>query len=295
MKAFVLSAFCFVASALFFFFSSNEYQNPPSNQQQPVSTKIFGWSSDWHLILLLFLLLISYGIHQKQTNCLVLDVCLISLMLGSFFSYSLLLALHDSAPQLRPLFCYIALMCVFHFLEFLLTAMFHSHSLSISSFLLNQSKEYVIAFVASVSEYLIEVYLIEDLKNIQSIFWTGLTVCVTGDLLRKAAMVQAGVNFTHLLQYSRRSNHKLVTDGFYGVVRHPTYTGWCLFAVSSQVMLINPLCTVLFTYAAFVFFSERVEEEELLLISFFGKEYIKYKSQVPSGLPFIKGPQLMSS
>ena len=56
-----------------------------------------------------------------------------------------------------------------------------------------------------------------------------------------------------------------------------------------QVLLCNPICVVAYTLASWRFFRERIEEEEITLIHFFGEEYLAYKRRVPSGLPFIPG------
>lgn len=56
-----------------------------------------------------------------------------------------------------------------------------------------------------------------------------------------------------------------------------------------QVLLCNPICVVGYALASWRFFRERIEEEEITLIHFFGEEYLEYKRKVPSGLPFIKG------
>jgi len=280
MKSYILGWFSFFTGALSIGYFSN--------------LLLFNFPEYPHgcLFLPLLLFLLTVFIHHRRTS-LTLTIVIISSMLGSWLMFSLLFIIQNSTSSLVPLMTYISLMCTFHFLEFLLTAIFHPQALNITSFLLNQSNEYIIAFMASVAEYLIECYFFGSWKTVRPIFWFGFTICVCGDLFRKAAMIQAGTNFTHLVQYSRRSNHKLVTDGVYSYVRHPTYTGWYLFSVFSQVMMLNPICIVLFSYAAFLFFSERVEEEEELLISFFGSEYVRYKSKVPSGLPFIKGAQIM--
>lgn len=59
--------------------------------------------------------------------------------------------------------------------------------------------------------------------------------------------------------------------------------------VCPQVLLCNPVCVVGYALASWRFFRERIEEEEITLIHFFGEEYLEYKRKVPSGLPFIKG------
>ena len=45
--------------------------------------------------------------------------------------------------------------------------------------------------------------------------YAGLALLVAGEGLRKAAILQAGRNFTHRLALKRREGHELVTSGVY--------------------------------------------------------------------------------
>jgi protein-S-isoprenylcysteine O-methyltransferase len=45
-------------------------------------------------------------------------------------------------------------------------------------------------------------------------------------------------------------------------------------------------------YVTYRFFEDRIYDEERYLIEFFGRRYINYQSEVPSGIPFIHGYQL---
>ena len=74
----------------------------------------------------------------------------------------------------------------------------------------------------------------------------GLVLVLAGEAMRKAAIVTAGHNFTHIVQVTRRARHALVTRGIYKHVRHPGYLGWLFWAVGTQLLLSNPLCTVVF-------------------------------------------------
>lgn len=56
-----------------------------------------------------------------------------------------------------------------------------------------------------------------------------------------------------------------------------------------QIILLNPVCTVLYTVASWSFFRERVYFEEVTLVSFFGEIYQNYQESVSTGLPFIRG------
>lgn len=101
------------------------------------------------------------------------------------------------------------------------------------------------------------------------------------------AQVTAAHNFTHLVQTQRRPQHTLVTRGVYRWVRHPGYSGWMAWAVGTQLLLCNPLCTAAFAAAAWRFFSSRIAYEDELLASFFGAPYERYRSTVPSGIPCV--------
>ena len=63
-----------------------------------------------------------------------------------------------------------------------------------------------------------------------------------------------------------------------------------LSPLGTQVTLGNPVCLVGYIWASWKFFEERIHDEEITLIQFFGDEYIEYKKNVPaSGVPFVKG------
>src|SRR4051812_31669288 len=48
--------------------------------------------------------------------------------------------------------------------------------------------------------------------------------------------------------------------------RHPSYVGWFYWSVGTQLLLCNPLCTVLYGLAAWAFFKDRIPYEEALLL-----------------------------
>lgn len=65
-------------------------------------------------------------------------------------------------------------------------------------------------------------------------------LCATGEVLRKAAMMTAKTNFNHIVQSVREDGHQLVTHGVYALCRHPSYVGWFLWSIGTQVR--NFLC-----------------------------------------------------
>uniref|UniRef100_A0A8C0IZI9 Protein-S-isoprenylcysteine O-methyltransferase n=2 Tax=Chelonoidis abingdonii TaxID=106734 RepID=A0A8C0IZI9_CHEAB len=184
---------------------------------------------------------------------------------------------------------YMCSLSLFHYSEYLMTAINNPRSLSLDSFLLNHSFEYTLAALSSWIEFAVEKIIYPEMKQITWLSTVGLLMVIFGDCLRKAAMLTAGSNFNHIVQNEKSDTHTLVTSGVYGWFRHPSYVGWFYWSIGTQVLLCNPVCVVGYTLASWRFFRERIEEEEFTLIHFFGAEYLEYKKRVPSGLPFIKG------
>lgn len=102
-------------------------------------------------------------------------------------------------------------------------------------------------------------------------------------------MITAGSNFNHIIQSHREEGHILITYGIYAVWRHPSYVGWFWWSVGTQFILLNPICAIGYTIVTWRFFNERVKEEEISLLNFFGEDYVKYQRRVTTGLPFIQG------
>jgi len=113
-------------------------------------------------------------------------------------------------------------------------------------------------------------------------------VMVAGGLaIRILAMYTAGSHFHHLVREEREENHKLVTFGIYQYFRHPSYFGWFWYSVGTQVLLCNPVCVVAYAYVSFLFFKDRIADEEENLIKFFGNDYVQYRNRTMVGIPFI--------
>ena len=112
-----------------------------------------------------------------------------------------------------------------------MTALYNADKLSIDSFLLNHSPEYKIAAVVSWVEFAIEFYLYPVMKTQFILSFVGLCLVIFGEVMRKLAMVTAKSNFTHLVQFTKRKEHILVTWGIYSWFRHPGYVGWFYWSI----------------------------------------------------------------
>eukprot|EP00878_Enallax_costatus_P021571 GHUV01022848.1.p2 GENE.GHUV01022848.1~~GHUV01022848.1.p2 ORF type:complete len:145 (+),score=25.53 GHUV01022848.1:146-580(+) len=107
----------------------------------------------------------------------------------------------------------------------------------------------MLAMIAGLAEYAVEAILVPATKQQwQWVSYLGLVLVLAGEVIRKTAMVTAASSFTHDIARERRDKHVLVTTGIYRYVRHPGYLGWFLWSIATQLLLVNPVCTVGFTY-----------------------------------------------
>jgi len=238
------------------------------------------WSGEVNLLLVglqvLFMIIISRSKERLQITGT-------GFLLGALFLTGLL---HSSSSSFG---IYLAVLAFFHFSEFLTTGLTNPQNLSFDSYLVNHSVQYTVAAVASWIEHLVTLYLFPGFKEMRLVSLAGLGVCIVGECLRKGAMFEAGRNFNHLVQDRKAREHKLVTTGIYGLFRHPSYVGWFLWSVGSQIILVNPLCFLAYTLVSYQFFKERIYIEEHRLISFFGDAYREYQRRVWTGIPGIEG------
>lgn len=100
-------------------------------------------------------------------------------------------------------------------------------------------------------------------------------------------MIDAGTCFSHEVAQVKRPGHRLITTGIYGLIRHPSYAGFYLWAVGTQLLLGNLACLVGYVYVLQRFFAERVEVEEGHLRCFFPGTYEEYRALCWSGIPFV--------
>lgn len=177
---------------------------------------------------------------------------------------------------------------VYHFAEYMFVACFHHEKLWWDSFLINQSKAYMAATGASFLEFVVEYNLFAgkcDSGLAQLFMWIGALFTIVGQYLRIAALFTAASNFNHMVQYTKKPDHVLVTHGVYAFARHPSYLGWFMWSFGTQFMIFNPICTIGFTIAGWKFFEERIPDEEEALHKFFGPEYEQYCAKTPILIP----------
>ncbi|CAG8438545.1 16247_t:CDS:2 [Acaulospora morrowiae] len=220
------------------------------------------------------------GFHTAQ------NISFYSFALGTLFGIAVTVAFYsDLIPQLG---IFLAAVAIFHEFEYILTALFNADKLSLDSFLLNNGQPYKTAHAVSMCEFLIELYLFPSMKNTNFARYLGLVILIIGQIARSLAMWHAKHNFSHQIAVHKREEHVLVKTGVYAYMRHPSYFGFFWWVIGMQVLLFNPICLVVFPVVLYRFFSNRIREEEPLLVEFFGEEYEEYRKKTPTLIPFIR-------
>ncbi|EAY11830.1 hypothetical protein TVAG_459020 [Trichomonas vaginalis G3] len=165
-------------------------------------------------------------------------------------------------------------------MEYVIQYHFHPDTTDSLSFLI--TKEYLIAFSFGAIEYLVECYFFPYKCTFSNVFiYIGLSLIAIGLTIRFTAIIQAGKSFTHLIAYYKRPEHKLITTGIYKYIRHPSYLGYLIFAVGTQIYLTNVISPIGFYIVLYLFFKDRIREEEIYLVEMF-PEYAAYRARTPT-------------
>lgn len=114
--------------------------------------------------------------------------------------------------------------------------------------------------------------------------WLGVVLYTIGGVLRIAPVFILGRRFSGLVAI--QPEHRLVTSGLYGTIRHPSYLG--LFVLSlGWALAFRSGVGVILAVLNLVVVLARIESEERLLGETFGAEYDAYRTRTWRLLPYI--------
>lgn len=217
--------------------------------------------------------------------------CLGMALSGGIIALVGILLFTDSPAWRLPFF--LCALSTFHFLEFWSTAEKNTLVAGIDSFLLTANwPSYAIAHSAAFFECFIVSTFFPNrnwapFHSGSLIVVLGLFTVICGQIVRSVAMLEAGASFNHSIQTKRAESHTLVTTGIYGIIRHPSYFGFFYWGLGTQLVLGNTVCFVGYAAVLWYFFSGRIRIEEGKLIEFFHDDYVTYRRQVGTWIPFI--------
>jgi protein-S-isoprenylcysteine O-methyltransferase Ste14 len=112
--------------------------------------------------------------------------------------------------------------------------------------------------------------------------WLGVVLFAAGGALRLWPVHVLGHRFSGLVAI--QPGHALVTDGIYGVIRHPSYLGLLLSSLGWGLAFRSVVGVVLTALLLPPLFA-RIRAEERLLRSQFGVEYENYCARTSRLLP----------
>ncbi|KAK3068423.1 farnesyl cysteine-carboxyl methyltransferase [Teratosphaeriaceae sp. CCFEE 6253] len=213
---------------------------------------------------------------------------------GFMFGICLLLTFYLARDQQNPIWrlpAFLACLSLFHFLEYYITARYNLPTVRASSFLLfNNGTAYNIAHTCAALEIIVTRYKYPNFQRLYvspTSIAVGFAIVVVGQMARSTAMAQAGTNFNHTPQQTRKQGHELVTHGIYSWSRHPSYFGFFWWALGTQLLVGNKVCLVGYALVLWRFFYTRIQAEERTLVQFFGDDYRAYRKRVGTRIPFV--------
>jgi protein-S-isoprenylcysteine O-methyltransferase Ste14 len=118
----------------------------------------------------------------------------------------------------------------------------------------------------------------------ETIRWIGVALFALGGALRLWPVFVLGHRFSGLVAI--QPEHRLVTDGIYGVIRHPSYLGLLLTSLGWGLAFRSGV-GLLLTLATTIVVLGRISAEERLFASHFGAEYEAYRRHTARLIPGI--------
>lgn len=82
-----------------------------------------------------------------------------------------------------------------------------------------------------------------------------------------------------------RENHRLITQGVYGLVRHPMYGALFLYSIGQMLVLPNWVAGPSYLVAFGILFALRIVPEERMMLEVFGDEYAAYMAETKRLVP----------
>jgi protein-S-isoprenylcysteine O-methyltransferase Ste14 len=117
----------------------------------------------------------------------------------------------------------------------------------------------------------------------------------TGPLIAGIAFLAVGLWFFHRshadlgtnwsITLEVREQHRLITEGVYGSVRHPMYMALLLYSVGQALVIPNWVAGPAYLIAFGILFAFRVRAEERMMLDQFGDQYAKYAARTKRLVP----------
>jgi protein-S-isoprenylcysteine O-methyltransferase Ste14 len=114
-------------------------------------------------------------------------------------------------------------------------------------------------------------------------YWLGILFFFLGAAVRWTAIFQLGKFFT--VDVSIQKEHKIISSGLYGFVRHPSYSGSLISVFGLGLALNNWVSLLIIFLPILLAYLYRIRIEEKVLLATFGKEYEDYQKKTKRLIP----------
>jgi protein-S-isoprenylcysteine O-methyltransferase Ste14 len=118
----------------------------------------------------------------------------------------------------------------------------------------------------------------------EGVRWVGVLLYAAGGVLRLAPLFVLGRRFSGLVAI--QPEHRLVSSGLYGVIRHPSYLGLFVLSLGWGLAFRSGVGVILAVLTLPVLLA-RIDAEERLLSETFGAEYDAYRARTWRLIPYV--------
>jgi protein-S-isoprenylcysteine O-methyltransferase Ste14 len=116
-------------------------------------------------------------------------------------------------------------------------------------------------------------------------FYLGIVIILLGIIVRQWSIAVLGRFFSPVIGV--QEGQKVVETGPYRLVRHPSYSGVLLILVGVGLAFQSFAAFLVMLFIFSVAYGQRINEEEKVLVSELGEEYVKYMKRTKKLIPYI--------
>jgi protein-S-isoprenylcysteine O-methyltransferase Ste14 len=118
----------------------------------------------------------------------------------------------------------------------------------------------------------------------EGVRWLGVLLYMAGGVLRLAPVFVLGRRFSGLVAI--QPEHRLMTSGLYGIIRHPSYLGLFVLTLGWGLAFRSGIGVIIAVLMLVVLLA-RIKAEERLLSETFGAEYDAYRARTWRLVPYV--------
>lgn len=116
--------------------------------------------------------------------------------------------------------------------------------------------------------------------------WLGVVLILLALLVFWRSHADLGLNWSPSLEI--RTEHKLITNGIFGYIRHPMYASQLIWVIAQPLLIQNWIAGFLDLFVFITFYFLRVRAEEKMMLDTFGDDYRKYMNKTGAVIPKFK-------